>query len=370
MYTKQQFYAGELLKASQLEAMEDGIIEAQEMAANGSAVDAANMEMGSNEGATQQIPDGVADGIDFSGKNTLAITVDPELDGVIPYGATGKYSAAFGGKSAAIGKRSHSEGSTTIAKGAYTHAEGCDSVALGDASHVEGYQTTTSIDAEFGHAEGSYTGVDGKAAHAEGSYSIAIGDYSHAEGYMTVAEGVGSHAEGYSDNLNFETYGSIEELAEAWALGDGFSRAIGNASHVEGSNCLAIGEDSHAEGNRNAAVGNASHAEGFQNMASGNNSHASGYNNTIYYDNQYVCGLYNDNKEEDLFEVGNGYVNEDGAIIHSNAFAVLKDGRARVGKGPVDENDVVTLAYLTRKIKELQDQIDALKGVTTVTSEE
>ena len=56
MYNKQGFKSGEKLKASQLEKMEDGIIEAQALAMEGAA-GAANMEKGASEGSSQQVGD-------------------------------------------------------------------------------------------------------------------------------------------------------------------------------------------------------------------------------------------------------------------------------------------------------------------------
>ena len=185
-YEKQGFHSGEKLKASQLSAMEDGIIEAEKLAMEGAA-GAANMEKGAGENATQQLPDGVADGFDLTEKNANATALDPTLTGIIPYGATGDFASAFGGKCAAMGKRSHAEGTSTIAKGKYSHAEGDNSVALGNDSHAEGYQTVTGPDATAQHAEGIRTQALGWAAHAEGSDTVAKGNNSHAGGSHTVA---------------------------------------------------------------------------------------------------------------------------------------------------------------------------------------
>jgi hypothetical protein len=178
MYEYQGFHSGEKLKATQLVAMEDGIINAEKLAMEGAA-GAANMEKGSGTGAIQQIPDGVADGFDFTDKNASATTFDPTLTGIIPYGATGTFACAFGGKCAAMGKRSCAEGTTTIAKGDYSHTEGNATVTLGANSHAEGAITT----------------AFGETSHAEGRRTLAHGDASHAEGVETEAHGEASHAE-------------------------------------------------------------------------------------------------------------------------------------------------------------------------------
>lgn len=184
-YEKQGFYSGQKLKASQLDAMEDGIIEAE-----------VNLEKGAGASATQQLPDGVAAGFDFTGKNANATELDPTLTGIIPYGATGDFASAFGGKCAAIGKRSQAEGTTTIAKGKYSHAEGDNSVTIGNDSHAEGYMTTAFGTAS--HSEGGNTVAIGNQSHAEGNGSIAEGNYSHAGGNVCIAKGDCSFVGGWN----------------------------------------------------------------------------------------------------------------------------------------------------------------------------
>lgn len=183
-YVKKEFKAGDILSALDLNNIGDGIEEAIGLAEEGAA-GAANMEKGTGASATQQLPDKVADGFDFTGKNANATALDTTLTGAIPYGATGDFASAFGGKSSAQGKRSHTEGSTTIAKGANSHAEGSNSVALGTSSHAEGGSTTAK--GEFSHSEGTNTVAQGNFTHAEGESTKAIGNWSHAGGWMSIA---------------------------------------------------------------------------------------------------------------------------------------------------------------------------------------
>lgn len=206
-YQKQGFYSGGDLYASQLEAMEDGIINAEKLAMEGAA-GAANMEKGTGVGATQQLPDGVAEGFDFTDKNANATTYDGTLTGIIPYGATGEFASAFGGKASAQGKRSMAQGTTTIAKGDYSHSEGNATVALGANAHAEGAITT----------------AFGSTSHAEGQGTQAKGENSHAEGMLTITEGHGSHSEGFG------------------------TKAKGNYSHAEGCGSQALHDESHASG--------------------------------------------------------------------------------------------------------------------------
>lgn len=233
-----------------------------------------NMQKGAGKDATQQLPDGVAGGFSFKGKNANAATYDETVakwntgEGTVPYGATGDYASAFGGKSAAIGKRSHAEGTTTIAKGAYSHAEGDNTVTLGSDSHAEGLSTVSK--GNQSHAEGSYTIAEGGASHAEGGSTITIGAYAHAEGEITVANGQGSHAEG----------GSTKAIGVyTHAEGEG-TQAIGRASHTEGKGAIASGDATHAEGLDTRAEGKASHSEGCKTFAKGVYSHSEGWSET------------------------------------------------------------------------------------------
>lgn len=83
------------------------------------------------------------------------------------------------------------------------------------------------------------------------------------------------------------------------------------------------------------------------NQANGSFSHASGTNTIAGEDCQFVVGSYNDNKNDTIFEVGNGASDK-----RSNAFEVYKDGHAEVlsmGIDPTD-NTVVTKQYLEEKL--------------------
>lgn len=250
----------------------------------------ANIEDGNGKGSAQQVADGVADGFDFTGKNSNAIQLDSTLAGIIPYGATGDFAVAFGGKSSAQGKRSHAEGTTTIAKGKYSHAEGDNSVALGNDSHAEGYETT------------SY----GVGSHSEGGQTLASGYYSHAEGIRTKTNGEASHAEGCETNTS------------------GFA--------------------SHAEGARTQATGDVSHAEGIDTVASGYASHAGGQNTIATQSAQTAIGRFNEATLNSLFVVGNG-----SETYRQNAFIVHGDGRATVQSPPVNDEDVVRKKELDNK---------------------
>ena len=128
-YTKQGFYSGQPLAASQLDAMEDGIIEAQ----NGGG----NIEVGNGDVSTQQMPrtDKVTkeDGEDALYFNFTG-PVDANMAGRIQYGAVGNYSASLNGRSAALNKHATAIGNSTVAKGEESFAQGYETVAEGNSA--------------------------------------------------------------------------------------------------------------------------------------------------------------------------------------------------------------------------------------------
>ena len=107
--------------------------------------------------------------------------------------------------------------------------------------------------------------------------TTASGFASHAEGRMASAAGIASHAEGdstytYGDQL---VGASDNDIQNAWDINK-FSWAKGNASHVEGKDCLALGECSHAEGLNTRSTAQASHSEGYNTRATFQGAHAEG----------------------------------------------------------------------------------------------
>lgn len=108
------------------------------------------------------------------------------------------------------------------------------------------------------------------------------------EGSSAVAFGVNSTAFGTS-STNAKDRGITEEstleaVIEEWSTSDPesdkFALTLGEASHIEGNNCLALGKNSHAEGNGTIAGDNSSHAEGTGSVASGKYAHAEGLETT------------------------------------------------------------------------------------------
>ena len=119
-----------------------------------------------------------------------------------------------------------------------------------------------------------------------GDRTKATGQNSHAEGTQCEALGDSSHAEGIQ------------------------TKASGLWSHVEGSQTRANGPGSHAEGTGSWATGPSSHAEGYGTEAAGEYQHVQGKHNVIDEANKFA----------DI--VGNGA----DILNKSNAYALDWDG--------------------------------------------
>ena len=321
-YQKQNFRTGDTLYASQLDAMEEGIINAERLAMEGAA-GAANMEKGTAALSTQQTPRTGADHgdkvtqkegeecphFDFTGyERAKEITGKAEDEKTrIPFGAIGKYSASMNGRSSAQKNHAFAANNSTIAAGEESFAAGYETIAEGNGSAAFGSRTWAK--GTESHTEGILTLTEGQAAHAEGSLTKAKGDYSHAEGYMTEANGLYNHTEGsatktYGFSSHAEGNETVADTNASHAEGsgtkavsyfevnssDGDDPSSGNnsgtsappsnydeyesvedyrvraaaCSHAEGNNTIAMGYSSHAEGVGTGALGRASHTEGWE----------------------------------------------------------------------------------------------------------
>lgn len=140
--------------------------------------------------------------------------------------------------------------------------------------------------------------IVGNYSVAEGNNTTASGFTSHAEGSLTTTSGFASHAEG-------------EETT-----------ASGLASHAEGILTTASGQNAHAEGYQTTASGLSSHSEGTYTTASGESAHAQNFGTVAGYDYQTAVGKYNENKQNNAFEIGNGA----GRNAEHNAFEVTWEG--------------------------------------------
>jgi hypothetical protein len=269
------------------------------------------------------------------GKNTIAVDA----------------AHAEGNGTQALGWHSHTEGEGTIATAKNAHTEGTRTKAAGVGAHAEG--DTTTAQGAASHSEGTHTETNGVAAHAEGYYTHALNEGAHSEGRETYARGKASHAEGA---------GSITEIDAYAAHAEGQSTASGNTSHAEGYGTKAKGQNSHSEGHGTEASGQASHAEGYWTVANGSFSHAGGQQTKANYKSQTAIGKFNDNKENTLFEVGNGTGTSDDE--RSNAFEVYVDGHAEVQTQGETDNSVVIKSHLDKNINALDNVlVDILAAI-------
>ena len=339
-YTKQGFYSGEQLKASQLGLMEDGIIEAQAISqeartlaqeaqtlAQEAAAGAANMEKGAGDTSTQQVQRAskvvVIDGKKYFAiseemaahipENGLPMHVIPNPNKtsagdafLLEYGALGKYSAVLGGDASAEnshsvainnstlarGEESFAQGYETVAEGSSSSAMGSRTWARGTASHTEGLNTQTGNDGA--HAEGGETQALGKYSHAEGEKTIAHGDNSHAEGALTQANSFGAHAEGnetIADSNVSHTEGSGTKVISYTIIDttsggpSGGGSGSGSGDNTPNYDDYTDLEDyrkraaacGHAEGNNTTVMGYGAHGEGVGTNAYGHSSHTEGW---------------------------------------------------------------------------------------------
>ena len=296
--------------------------------------------------------------------------------------AIGHFSHIEGGKitnqseSEAIGYATHVEGASNVAKGTTVHAEGQRNIASGAATHIEGYSNTSSglvahiegysninENGDYVHIEGSYNqNSNAKYSHIEG-YKNIISDKScsHTEGGFNTSNGTYSHIEGYKNTVN--GYAAHAE--------GGFTESSEQAAHAEGGYTIASGQASHSEGGYTIASGIYSHAEGNRTTANGIGSHSSGYKTIAGYNYQFVLGIANENKEDNLFEIGNGSVTQNPddkdnpTITRSNAFEVDKDGTVTAAKD-FKVGDI----SLIEKIKQIDEELNGIRYLIIGNAEE
>ena len=322
MYEKQNFYSGQKLKASQLDAMEDGIIYAQELAENAQVK--MNIEDGTVAGSIQQ-------------KGFTMSTGDSTLGAI----ASGEGAVAFGGQrfdkagkpveeepqTEAKGIQSFAHGGGVIVDGSWSAGFGKDTKAYQRASFVAGGGTQAGLSYEewlvknnktdnaealieynksygFATALGEVTKALGRGSLAAGEGTIANADYGVAIGMYTLVNGNAS----FSGGTNTKVYGK-------------YSFGYGNGAIVDGNNACAIGQVVKAG-----------------------------------KDHQAVFGRYNNNKTNTLLEIGNGTDTNN----LSNAIEVITDGRLKVYGAPTEDNDVVRKKELSSTEVRLNQSIQSV----------
>lgn len=146
------------------------------------------------------------------------------------------------------------------------------------------------------------------------------------------------------------------------AFGQG-TKSTGEGSVSFGVGCTTKGSNAITTGTGNSAVGNNSYVGGTSSTSSAKATNSIIYGNglTSNYENQAVFGKYNSNKNDSLFEVGNGSSTNN----KSNAFSVNKNGNATV-KGLLsadqlcaDKNGVLSLGNINS-----ENNISAKNNIT------
>lgn len=355
-YEKQGFYAGEKLKASQLDAMEDGIIEAERLAQEGAA-GAANMEKGTGENATQQVPR--PDKVNlYNDQGQLCFEGDNpfvgEDDDLTPYGAIGKSSVSLGGRSCAAATHSMAINSKTIALGEESLATGYATIAAGGASFSGGSQTAAlgSACVALGHkslAEAPYTFTYGVHTKAGTTYQTVFGvaNDNDSNNIFEIGNGMLDEAGNIIDRANafYVTYEgrafinpryNVEvsnirsnelislSMAEHWwttKTNIGIGTDLDKTT-VQQNGCSATKVNCVALGLRSEASGDVAFAEGLDTKASGYYSHAGGLGTIASGVAQTAVGKYNKENVNAVFVVGMGGSDTD----RRNGLQVLTSG--------------------------------------------
>ena len=125
-----------------------------------------------------------------------------------------------------------------------------------------------------------------------------------------------------ADQISSFELGLLASATGAETVAFGASKAKGDRSFAFGLLNESSGKNSFSHGYCTIASGEESHAEGSNTIASGKDSHAEGKSTIAAHWQQHVQGTYNDNLEEDAFEIGNGTSDTN----RSNAFRVTKEG--------------------------------------------
>jgi hypothetical protein len=269
------------------------------------------------------------------------------IDGTRYNRAEGAYSVALGQQGIAYGRGSISVGNSTQA-GVKDLAEwkslpNKETATQDDMNKYNRYQFVigASNKALGGHsfAGGGFSIATGLESFAFGYEAKASNDYSISLGYQTLANGLRSIALGTKSIASGENaiaigYGSEAHGDDAIAIG---WNSPYYSNKVTGTKSLAIGIGNTVESDNVISIG-------YHNRIAGEkkNIFQLGYNLSSEYENTIALGHYNKDRYVDnvnkgiLLSVGNGT-----ASARSNAFEVLRDGRAKVQSQPVEENDVL-----------------------------
>jgi hypothetical protein len=389
MYEKQGFYSGQPLSASQLGAMEDGIINAEKLAME-AAAGAANMEKGTGASATQQLNTQAIgeNSASFGGRLDLMKGTDAEhLDPVYSTEAQGKYSFAANASTRAYGYGASTFGENTEAYQVSSMAVNGASIAglteqefnlkwkdlevnagikvdkkgnilTEGAVIVDGEGWDYARSRSFAFSANELTKAKGRSSASFGNRAAANGDESFAGGYQSQANNMRSFA--FGDKV---TSSGINAVAFGY-----HNTASGQNAFVTGGNNNAYGSSSFVSGEHNTAAdcafatGDHSASNAKYAFASGEGTTANGLASTVFGkgseargDHSFVAGgIYNTAVGADCFVGGvNNSANDrsfvfgwDNNITGADCYVLGKglkttsNGRVIVGQYNNDTADV------------------------------
>lgn len=210
-------------------------------------------------------------------------------------------------------------------------------------------------------SEEPQTEAKGKQSFAAGGGVIVNGNWSAGFGKDNIVDGKAAFSVGGGNIVK-------EVLDNDGNVSYSFSIALGESNEVHGRSSVALGSTNHLEkfgsysiGYGNKIYGKQSGALGTGNQIDAENATSIGHSNFIHklhnFSTLIGTGLRSSNKYQTVsgrfnapsggvFVVGNGNNNED----RKNAFVVMEDGRAKVYKGPEEDEDVATKDYVDNAV--------------------
>ena len=219
---------------------------------------------------------------------------------------------------------------------------------------------------------GKITNIDGTKVYVD---KVEVGDV----GNPVVSDWDSSNNEArFFKLINYPEYGDVECGSAASTLGynnkalaycaiavgsgnvaDGkysFVAGRGNFAGYSGSadGCFneVTGINGKASGYMNKVTAHSAQAINMYNEASGQASFVAGYGNIANKSGQFVAGKFNKINDNAIFIIGNGTAKDNKVTTRiqatklSNAFEVLEDGRATIGKAPEQTMDISNKGYV------------------------
>lgn len=364
-----------------------------------------NIENGAGTNALQQKQNTKATGsesVAFGGKYNL----EPDKGDLPPTTAAGIQAFAANGSNivngnvaAGFGKENVVDGDGSFVEGggnhdlgvssgrSFNHIEGTVNNVEGNVNHVEGSgNNVTSQDgsgtgktpdiANFLHVEGLHNTVPAKESdkaitvHVEGQGNTVTGSIIHVEGLQNTSSGnTATHIEGSYNSVSKSSSShiagqgnTVQNVTNSYIAGQGNTVQKGTGVCVFGNNCVSTDDWSYSTGYNTKAGkyafsgGQYTNAAALASFAVNTSTFAEmpysatfGNTTRARRESQLACGEFtNENAKyatRALLVVGNGTKD-----AHSNAFEVLKDGRARIYGAPTEDEDAVRKLELDTKL--------------------